>query len=133
MSFDTFLDADLAAWDRETGTVGRSVERLLVAGPVPLGGGSGEVNLDIQMIRAIAPEATIVDVEAPIGASYADVVEAILADGRADIASLSWGHCEAIGDAFPEHRAWFENLVASEDAVFDRAFDDDLTHLRHPR
>ena len=49
MSFDTFLDADLAAWDRETGTVGPPVERLLVAGPVPLGAGSGEVNLDIQI------------------------------------------------------------------------------------
>ena len=64
------------------------------------------------MIRAIAPEATIVDFEAPLAWPYAAVIEAILEDGRADIASLSWGHCEAIGDAFPEHRAWFENLVA---------------------
>ena len=132
MSFDTFLDFDLAAWDRETGTVGGSVERLLVAGPVPLGGGSGEVDLDIQMIRAIAPEATIVNVEAPLGASYAAVVEAILADGRADIASLSWGHCEALGDAFPEHRAWFEDLVQTEDEVFQRAFDSDLTIFAIP-
>ncbi len=132
MSFDTFLDADLTAWDRETGTVGPPVERLLVAGPVPLGGGSGEVNLDIQMIRAIAPEATIVDVEAPLGSTYAAVVEAILADGRADIASLSWGHCEALGDAFPEHRAWFEDLVRVEDAVFQRAFEADLTIFAIP-
>jgi kumamolisin len=132
MSFDTFLDSDLAAWDLETGTVGAPVERLLVAGPVPLGGGSGEVNLDIQMIRAIAPEATIVNVEAPIGASYAAVVETILADGRADIASLSWGHCEALGDAFPEHRAWFEDLVRLEDAVFQRAFESDLTIFAIP-
>jgi kumamolisin len=132
MSFDTFLDGDLEAWDRETGTVGGSVERSLVAGAVPLGPGSGEVNLDIQMIRAIAPQATIVDFEAPLGLSYAEVVEAILADGRADIASLSWGHCEAIGDAYPEYREWFEDLVTTEDAVFRRAFDEDLTLFSIP-
>ena len=132
MSFDTFLDADLAAWDRETGTVGPPVERLLVAGPVLLGGGSSEVNLDIQMIRAIAPEATIIDVEAPIGASYADVVEAILADGRADIASLSWDTARRSATLSPEHRPWFEDLVASEDAVFERAFDADLTIFAIP-
>jgi kumamolisin len=132
MSYDTFLDSDLAAWDRETGTVGGPVERLLVSGPVPLGGGSGEVNLDIQMIRAIAPDATIVNVEAPLGTTYAPVVEAILRDGRADIASLSWGHCEALGDAFPEYRAWFEEVVRSEDAVFRQAFDAGLTIFAIP-
>jgi kumamolisin len=132
LSFDTFLDSDLAAWDRATGTQGRPVERLVVNGPVALGPGSGEVNLDIQMIRAIAPEATIVDVEAPPGTSYAALVEAILRDGRADIASLSWGHCEALGDAFPEHRAWFEDLVRTEDATFRRAFDEGLTIFAIP-
>jgi kumamolisin len=132
MSFDTFLDSDLAAWDRETGTVGGPVERHLVAGEVPLGPGSGEVNLDIQMIRAIAPEATIVDFEAPLAFPYAAIIEAILDDGRADVASLSWGHCEAIGDAFPEHRAWFENLVETEDPVFRRAFEEDLTLFAIP-
>ena len=132
LSFDTFLDSDLAAWDRATGTQGGPVERLVVNGPVALGPGSGEVNLDIQMIRAIAPEATIVDVEAPPGTSYAALVEAILRDGRADIASLSWGHCEALGDAFPEHRAWFEDLVRTEDATFRRAFDEGLTIFAIP-
>jgi kumamolisin len=132
MSFDTFLGADLEAWDRETGTVGPPVERSLIAGAVPLGGGSGEVNLDIQMIRAIAPEATIVNFEAPYGYTYGPVVEAILGDGRADIASLSWGHCEALGDAFPEHRAWFEELVRSEDATFRQAFESGLTIFSIP-
>jgi kumamolisin len=132
MSFDTFLDSDLEAWDRATGTVGGPVERYLVSDPVPLGFGSGEVNLDIQMIRAIAPEATIVDFEAPLASNYADVVEAILADGRADIASLSWGHCEALGDAYPDHRQWFEDFVAGEDASFRLAYESGLTIFAIP-
>ena len=42
MSFDTFLESDLEAWDREVGIVdGGPVEKRLVADEVPLGPGLG--------------------------------------------------------------------------------------------
>ena len=59
------------------------------------GDGQGEVNLDIDVIRAVAPKAQILDYEAPNrGGAIANVIDRIVADGRADIASISWGSCE---------------------------------------
>lgn len=105
VSFDTFLDSDVAAFDAVAGITGPPVERR----PVPedyepvLGDGSVEVNLDIDVIRAIAPAAQIIDYEADNTASgFADVFAAILDDGRADIVSVSWGVCEV--DAPPISR-----------------------------
>lgn len=133
ISFDTFLDSDLVAWDRATGTIGGPVERVQVGGPVTLGSGSGEVNLDIQMIRSIAPQATIVNFESDwVSAAYGAVLDAILSDGRADIASLSWGTCEAIAEAFPVYQEWFDGLVEWEDAAFRRAFDAGVTLFAIP-
>jgi kumamolisin len=123
ISFDTFLDSDLQAWDQRTGTVdGGPVEKVEVEGPMTLGGGALEVNLDIQTVRAIAPEATIIDFESDwSSSSYAAPVEAVLADGRADIASMSWGHCEAHGDAWPEQKAWFQGLIEAEKPLYEEA------------
>ena len=117
VSFDSFLDSDLAAWDQLTGTQGGG---QVLHVPVPTGAtvtpgsGSDEVNLDIQTIRSIAPKATILDFEmASHGGSFADIMGAILADGRADIVNISWSHCEA--DISPDARA-------AADAQFQAAF-----------
>jgi kumamolisin len=102
VSFDTFLDSDVAAFDAAVGITGPPVERR----PVPedfvpvLGEGSVEVNLDIDVIRAIAPAAQIIDYEvANSSTGFADVFAAILDDGRADIVSVSWGVCEVDASA----------------------------------
>ena len=59
------------------------------------GDGQVEVNLDIDVIRAVAPKAQILDYEAPNqGGAIQAVIDQIVADGRADIASISWGLCE---------------------------------------
>ena len=43
----------------------------------------------------MAPKAQILDYEAPNrGGAIANVIDRIVADGRADIASISWGSCE---------------------------------------
>jgi kumamolisin len=101
MSFDTFDPADVAEFDRLTGTEGPPVEKVPVNGGVSApGDGAVEVNLDIDTIRTVAPKAQILDYEAP-GTNFlddlADMTDQILADGRADTASLSWGTCEAPG------------------------------------
>jgi len=98
MSFDTFDPADVAEFDRLSGTEGPEVEKIPVNGGVETPGeGAVEVNLDIDTIRTVAPKAQILDYEAP-GTNFlddlADMTDQIVADGRADTASLSWGTCE---------------------------------------
>ncbi len=96
VSLDTFDPADVAAFDRIAGVSGPPVEKVAVNGGVASpGDGQVEVNLDIDVIRAVAPAATILDYEAPNnGGAIAAVIDRIVADGRADIVSISWGSCE---------------------------------------
>lgn len=96
VSFDSFLDSDVTAWETLTGVHGPPVQHMAIAGPVQVGSGTNEVNLDIDAIRSIAPQAQLLDFEMNRkGGSFATMISAILKDGRADIISISWGHCEA--------------------------------------
>jgi kumamolisin len=97
VSLDTFDPRDVAAFDRLAGTSGPAVKRIAVNGGVDSpGDGQDEVSLDIDVIRAVAPKAQILDYEAPnTSGAIAAVVDRIVKDGRADIVSISWGSCEA--------------------------------------
>jgi subtilase family serine protease len=101
VSLDTFDPRDLARFDRIAGTSGPAVERVAVNGGVSdPGDDQVEVNLDIDVIRAIAPKARIVDYEGPNNSNaIATIVDRIVADGRAEIVSISWGSCEATRSA----------------------------------
>lgn len=58
-------------------------------------GDTDEVNLDLDMIHAVAPGAKILNFEAPNGPDTpGDVVNRIVLDGRAKVISDSWGQCE---------------------------------------
>lgn len=96
VSLDTFDPADVARFEQLAGISGPPVEKVAVDGGVTQpGDGQGEVNLDIDVIRAVAPKAQILDYEAPNkGGAIAAIIDRIVADGRADIASISWGSCE---------------------------------------
>lgn len=115
VSFDTFLESDVAAYDAQTGISGPPVEKVFVPDeyePVR-GSGTGEVNLDIDVIRSVAPGATILDYEGANGQGFAPIMSAILDDARADIVSISWGRCEADKDAVTR---------GFDDIQFDLAF-----------
>lgn len=96
VSLDTFDPADVGRFDQIAGTSGPAVEKVPVNGSVATpGDGQGEVNLDIDVIRALAPKAQILDYEATNqGSAIAAIIDRIVQDGRADIASISWGSCE---------------------------------------
>jgi kumamolisin len=96
VSLDTYDPRDVAAFDRISGVSGPAVERVKVNGGVRSPrDGQAEVNLDIDVIRAVAPKAQILNYEAPNnGGAISGVVDQIVADGRADIVSISWGSCE---------------------------------------
>lgn len=95
VSFDSFNDSDPKAFDKQFGITGPKVLHRRVAGGTPVGEGSVEVNLDIDVIRSVAPKAQIINYEGPNGGvGYGDMLNAIVQDGKADIASISWGNCD---------------------------------------
>lgn len=95
VSFDAIDDATIAAFDRELGISGSKVIHVRVNGGTEPGDGSSEVALDIEVVRSVAPKARVIDFEAPNdGTAFADVIDAIVADGRARTISISWGQCD---------------------------------------
>jgi subtilase family serine protease len=96
VSFDTFTPGDIARYDKEFGIDGPAVERISVGKPITKpGDGTVEVALDLEVIRAVAPHARILDFEGRNGdVDHADLIDAIVADGRASIVSDSWGKCD---------------------------------------
>ncbi len=96
VSFDTFTASDIATYDKQFGIDGPPVERIAVGTPLKAPGkGTVEVALDIEVVRAIAPHAQILNFEAENGSvDHADVIDAIVQDGRADIVTDSWGRCD---------------------------------------
>ena len=95
----TFLPSDVLRFDELFGISGPPIER------VPVNGGTddtsspvaGEVALDVDIIRGLAPDAQILNYEANVTSlqsfaqSIGDVVDQVVADGRADILSISYG------------------------------------------
>ena len=97
ISFDSFKNDDLGLFQSRFGLTGPAVQHVQVHGGTLPGSGQQEVNLDIDTIRSIAPGAQILDYEAPQGATTdADVINQIVADGRARVISSSWGRCDLL-------------------------------------
>ena len=123
VSFDAIDDATIAAYDRELGIGGSKVIHVPVNGGTEPGDGSSEVALDIEVLRSVAPKARIMDFEAPNdGTSFAEVIDAIVDDGRARTISISWGQCDATGVVTPAARLAdehsFQAAVAAGYTIF---------------
>ena len=117
VSFASEDPTDTAQFDREVAknpNPGPKVQH------VPVDGGTtdtssdnaGEVALDIQVVRGVAPDAQILDYEtrgdASFPTAFTDMINKIVQDGRASIVSISYGSCEL---------GW----SASDQALADRA------------
>jgi kumamolisin len=97
----SFKQSDMDQYDSEVlkGS-GPPVERVPVDGGTDVVNGSsaGEVALDLQVIRGIAPKAQILNYEVPdstpLANLFADTYDQIVKDGRAKIVSNSYGACE---------------------------------------
>jgi kumamolisin len=91
-SFATFRPEDLTAYDQRFGLTGPPVIRKVVEASSWL---SGEVPLDLEMVRALAPQAQIYNYEGdPHLQNFYAVMNRIFSDGLATTVSLSWGLCE---------------------------------------
>ncbi len=96
VSFDTFTPSDVDLFDSREGISAPRVEIVRIPGASDEpGSGTGEVALDIQVIRGIAPQTRIINYEGPNTANgFAALMARIVADGLAEIVSISWGLCE---------------------------------------
>ncbi len=95
ISFSAFNPSDPASFVSQYGITGPAPEVIPVDGGTTDTSGATEANLDIDVVRAIAPQAQILFYEVPqSSSSYTDVINRIVADHRTDIISSSWGQCE---------------------------------------
>ena len=103
VSFARFDDADVATFDQAFALRGPKVEHIKVGtGKVATSGDViGEVDLDVDIIRAIAPKARILNFEAAGDCcSFARMFNRIVQDGRADVISVSYGLCDDPSDPY---------------------------------
>lgn len=96
-SFQPFSDKDVSAYE----------SRFQIGGPepgqIPIGTGAtvkgdDEADLDVEVVRAIAPGAQVLMVEAPSTDLGEVEMLNLIAGGKARIASLSWGQCDTPGN-----------------------------------
>jgi kumamolisin len=121
VSFSAYSPSDPAGFARAYSIAGPSPQVIGVDGGTADTSGAGEANLDIDVIRSIAPDAQILFYEVPqTSSAYSDVINRIVADHRASIISSSWGECEPGLDP-GEHAsdaAALSAAVAAGDSMF---------------
>ena len=95
ISFSAFDPRDPAGFAKRYGITGPTPKVIPVDGGTRQFINPAEADLDIEVIRAIAPQAQILVYEAPMSTSaYADAINQIVGDDQSKIISSSWGECE---------------------------------------
>ncbi|MEU9130053.1 protease pro-enzyme activation domain-containing protein [Kitasatospora sp. NPDC048540] len=96
--FDGYQSSNLTTYDGQYGLSGPAVSTVSVDGASydsKPGEGQGEVELDSEIVRGVAPKATQLVYEAPNSdQGEIDMAAKIVADNRASVISISWGSCE---------------------------------------
>ncbi|WP_441251113.1 protease pro-enzyme activation domain-containing protein [Kitasatospora sp. McL0602] len=96
--FDGYKSTNLKTYDTQYGLTGPTVTTVSVDGAsydsAP-GQGQGEVELDSEIVRGVAPKATQLVYEAPNSdQGEIDMAAKIVADNQVSVISISWGSCE---------------------------------------
>jgi subtilase family serine protease len=117
-SEDTFQQSDIDAFDSEHGISGAPpVQRVDFEGNVPFQSGDGavEVDLDIETIQGLAPQAQIIDYEAPCCGvpAFSTGIDKIVSDGRAKLVNFSYGYCELLISPTSALRAADQSFAAA--------------------
>ncbi len=119
-SQDTFLATDIEAFDAMNHIAGAPMpERVTVEGGAPLqfkpSAEASEVDLDLEVIRELAPRAQIINYETPCcdPAFLSDAIDRIVQDGLAKLANFSYGICEFDAASSPQDLIAEDNSFAS--------------------
>lgn len=96
MSLSPFNADDVAEFDRLMGINGPAVQNVKLPGSDNQPNSAvGEVMLDIEVVRGIAPAAQIINYSAGGDiSSFGPLIARVVDDGKAQIANLSYGWCE---------------------------------------
>ncbi|MFJ6379918.1 protease pro-enzyme activation domain-containing protein [Kitasatospora sp. NPDC092039] len=96
--FDGYKSTNLTTYDSQFGLSGPAVTTVPVDGAnydSKPGEGQGEVELDSEIVRGVAPKATQLVYEAPNSdQGEIDMANKIVTDNRVSVISISWGSCE---------------------------------------
>ncbi|MDH6119613.1 subtilase family serine protease [Kitasatospora sp. GAS204A] len=96
--FDGYQATNLTTYDKQFGLSGPAVSTVPVDGQSydsKPGQGQGEVELDSEIVRGVAPKATQLVYEAPNSdQGEIDMAAKIVADDQVSVISISWGGCE---------------------------------------
>ena len=109
-----FQDTNIATYDSQFGITPGPLQRIQVSDGQTTGAGlngEGECELDIQIVHAVAPAATVLVYEGP---SFSSVWNQMVSDNRATVLSASWTLPEA---AFPIGELWTVHALLAEAAV----------------
>ena len=102
VSLEAFQDSDPAAFANYYHVSGPAPQHVAVDGGLTPSADAGEVNLDVDTVRAVAPGAQVLDYEVPtsdnsngsFATAIAHAVNQIVQEGRAKIVSISYGVCD---------------------------------------
>ncbi|AHI01167.1 S53 family serine peptidase [Kutzneria viridogrisea] len=96
--FDGYQKSNISAYDKQFQLSSPAPQTVSVDGAnydSKPGGGQGEVELDIEIVQAMAPAAATYVYEAPNSdAGETDMANQIATDNKVSVVSISWGLCE---------------------------------------
>jgi subtilase family serine protease len=97
--FDGYQAQNIAGYDQQFGITAPTPQTVSVDGANfddNPGEGQGEVELDIELVQAMAPAASTLVYEAPNSdKGQVDMANQIVSDDKVSVTSISWGQCEA--------------------------------------
>ncbi|MFD8479159.1 protease pro-enzyme activation domain-containing protein [Kitasatospora sp. NPDC059673] len=128
--FDGYKSSNLTTYDSQFGLSGPAVSTVSVDGAnydAAPGGGQGEVELDSEIVRGVAPKATQLIYEAPNSdQGEIDMAAKIVSDNRASVISISWGSCEpdTTASSMTAVNNSFKQAAAQGISIFSASGDD---------
>jgi subtilase family serine protease len=126
VAFSDFHPAEPATFVRRYALGGPEPRVIKIAGGGTIDEGTAETNLDIDIVRGVAPAAQVLVYEAPNPTSVATVVNRIVADHLASVVTDSWGNCQLQTDRAEQSGdiKALESAVAAGISVFAASGDE---------
>ncbi|KDN84217.1 protease pro-enzyme activation domain-containing protein [Kitasatospora cheerisanensis] len=128
--FDGYKSTNLTTYDSQFGLSGPAVSTVSVDGAnydSKPGDGQGEVELDSEIVRGVAPKATQLVYEAPNSdQGEIDMAAKIVSDNRVSVISISWGSCEpdTTASSMTAVNNSFKQAAAQGISIFSASGDD---------
>ncbi|MBL0388457.1 hypothetical protein JJB07_17790 [Tumebacillus sp. ITR2] len=125
---DGYVQSNITTYVNNYGLGSPTPSKVLVDGyNGAAGSGQGEVELDIEVVNAIAPKANTIVYEGPnTDAGVLDTYKKIANDNTAQVVSISWGLCEPNNTAssMSSLHTVFQQMATQGQSVFAAAGDD---------